>query len=166
MTAFIFDLDGTLVNSLEDIGQACNQTLAAHGYPVHPMGILRAVRGSGGGYALAKAPADINIEEVFQHLEGEISPVRCLSKGRHCQREAQCSTRGFWTELDGHIRSFLHKRTLQEIIESEKCSVMGGNHGAAPPHGMAGICNATATASPGRELHSPGRQAGHCPARQ
>jgi Homoserine trans-succinylase len=37
MTAFIFDLDGTLVNSLEDIGQACNQTLAAHGYPVHPM---------------------------------------------------------------------------------------------------------------------------------
>lgn len=33
MHAFIFDLDGTLINSLEDIGLACNATLAAHGYP-------------------------------------------------------------------------------------------------------------------------------------
>jgi len=47
MTAFIFDLDGTLVNSLEDIGQACNQTLAAHGYPVHPMPSYRLFVGRG-----------------------------------------------------------------------------------------------------------------------
>lgn len=47
MRAFIFDLDGTLINSLEDIGQACNQTLAAHGYPVHPMPSYRQFVGRG-----------------------------------------------------------------------------------------------------------------------
>lgn len=47
MKAFIFDLDGTLVDSLEDIGQACNHTLAAHGYPVHPMPSYRLFVGRG-----------------------------------------------------------------------------------------------------------------------
>ena len=47
MRAFIFDLDGTLVDSLEDIGQACNDVLAAHGYPVHPLPAYRFYVGRG-----------------------------------------------------------------------------------------------------------------------
>ena len=47
MRAFIFDLDGTLVDSLEDIGQACNDVLAEHGYPVHPMHKYRFYVGRG-----------------------------------------------------------------------------------------------------------------------
>ena len=131
---FLLRLAAQPQGSLLQLGQVAREENISSGYleqivrALRPMGILCAVRGSGGGYSLAKSPADINIEEVFQHLEGEISPVRCLSKGRHCQRESHCSTRGFWTELDGHIRSFLQKRTLQEIIDSEKCSVTGGNH--------------------------------------
>jgi len=47
MRAFIFDLDGTLVDSLEDIGQACNDVLASHGYPVHPLPAFRFYVGRG-----------------------------------------------------------------------------------------------------------------------
>ena len=47
MRAFIFDLDGTLVDSLEDIGQACNDVLASHGYPVHPLPEYRFYVGRG-----------------------------------------------------------------------------------------------------------------------
>ena len=47
MRAFIFDLDGTLVDSLEDIGQACNDVLASHGYPVHPLPAYRFYVGRG-----------------------------------------------------------------------------------------------------------------------
>ena len=31
----IFDLDGTLINTIDDLGQACNHALAACGYPTH-----------------------------------------------------------------------------------------------------------------------------------
>ena len=31
----IFDLDGTLINTISDLGQACNHALAACGYPTH-----------------------------------------------------------------------------------------------------------------------------------
>ena len=47
MRAFIFDLDGTLVDSLEDIGQACNDVLSSHGYPVHPLPKYRFYVGRG-----------------------------------------------------------------------------------------------------------------------
>lgn len=31
----IFDLDGTLLNTIDDLGEACNHALAAYGYPMH-----------------------------------------------------------------------------------------------------------------------------------
>ena len=46
MRAFIFDLDGTLLDTLLDIGNACNAMLAAHGYPVHPPEAYRQMVGT------------------------------------------------------------------------------------------------------------------------
>lgn len=43
----IFDLDGTLVDSLGDIAAAMNHTLAARGYPVHPVDAYRSFIGEG-----------------------------------------------------------------------------------------------------------------------
>ena len=43
----IFDLDGTLVDSLEDLGNACNEALSRFGYPVHPMDSFRYFVGDG-----------------------------------------------------------------------------------------------------------------------
>lgn len=43
----IFDLDGTLVNSLEDLGNACNSALERFGYPTHPMDSFRYFVGDG-----------------------------------------------------------------------------------------------------------------------
>ncbi|HMP88551.1 MAG TPA: HAD family hydrolase [Kiritimatiellia bacterium] len=36
-SAVIFDLDGTLIDSIRDIGEAMNRTLEALGYPVHDL---------------------------------------------------------------------------------------------------------------------------------
>jgi phosphoglycolate phosphatase len=35
--AVLFDLDGTLLDTLDDLGDSMNAVLAAHGYPVHPI---------------------------------------------------------------------------------------------------------------------------------
>ena len=37
VAAVIFDLDGTLIDSLEDLADAVNTALAEHGLPVHPV---------------------------------------------------------------------------------------------------------------------------------
>lgn len=43
----IFDLDGTILNTLEDLAATGNHVLAAHGYPVHPTDAYRYFVGNG-----------------------------------------------------------------------------------------------------------------------
>jgi Haloacid dehalogenase-like hydrolase len=47
MRGVIFDLDGTLVDSLGDIAAAMNRTLAARGFPTHPLEAYRSFVGEG-----------------------------------------------------------------------------------------------------------------------
>lgn len=60
MDAVFFDLDGTLLNTLDDIGGACNRMLAAHGYPQHPLPAYGAMVGNGFPRTVELAlPADV-----------------------------------------------------------------------------------------------------------
>lgn len=43
----IFDLDGTTLNTLEDLADACNTALASNGYPTHDIEKIRLSVGSG-----------------------------------------------------------------------------------------------------------------------
>lgn len=43
----IFDLDGTTLNTLEDLADACNAALSANGYPTHSLEKIRLSVGSG-----------------------------------------------------------------------------------------------------------------------
>src|SRR5271154_4599383 len=47
MRGVIFDLDGTLVDSLSDIAAAMNRSLAARGFPTHPLDAYRSFIGEG-----------------------------------------------------------------------------------------------------------------------
>lgn len=44
---FIFDLDGTLLNTLEDLADAANHVLTNHGFPTHPVEAYRYFVGNG-----------------------------------------------------------------------------------------------------------------------
>ena len=46
-SAFVFDLDGTLLNTLDDLAYACNTMLERHGWPVHPLTSYRQFIGNG-----------------------------------------------------------------------------------------------------------------------
>ncbi len=43
----IFDLDGTLLNTLGDLAAACNYLMERHGYPTHPLDRYRYLVGNG-----------------------------------------------------------------------------------------------------------------------
>ncbi|MFP5220756.1 MAG: HAD family hydrolase [Acidobacteriota bacterium] len=57
--AVIFDLDGTLLNTLEDLADAGNATLKAFGYPEHPVESYKQFVGDGVGMLVRRAmPAE------------------------------------------------------------------------------------------------------------
>lgn len=53
--AIVFDLDGTLLDTLADIGDACNAALAQHAFPVHPVDAYRYFVGDGVAFLLRRA---------------------------------------------------------------------------------------------------------------
>ena len=56
--AIIFDLDGTLLNTLEDIGNAVNRVLSSNGYPTHPVNRYRSFVGNGWEMLIKRALPD------------------------------------------------------------------------------------------------------------
>jgi phosphoglycolate phosphatase len=55
MQAVIFDLDGTLLDTLGDLGSAVNRVLARHGLPTHPMEAFRWFIGEGSAVLMTRA---------------------------------------------------------------------------------------------------------------
>jgi len=53
--AILFDLDGTLLNTLEDLGDAVNRVLAARGFPTHKLDEYRYFIGDGTATLITRA---------------------------------------------------------------------------------------------------------------
>ena len=62
----IFDLDGTLLNTIDDLGYACNHALQLAGYPVHPIEAYPAMVGNGINNLIRRAlPEAVRTEETI-----------------------------------------------------------------------------------------------------
>lgn len=53
--AVLFDLDGTLLDTLEDIGRAANRVLSANGYPIHSLEAYKQFVGEGAAVLFQRA---------------------------------------------------------------------------------------------------------------
>ncbi|MBC8569615.1 HAD family hydrolase [Zongyangia hominis] len=70
--AAIFDLDGTLLNTLTDLAVSCNHALEVYGYPTHEVEAYKLFVGNG-VYNLVKRilPADAQDEEIRAKIKAE-----------------------------------------------------------------------------------------------
>ena len=65
----IFDLDGTLINTIDDLGQACNHALSACGYPTHKIEDYPRLVGNGINKLIERAlPEEHRNEETVMQL--------------------------------------------------------------------------------------------------
>lgn len=65
----IFDLDGTLLNSIDDLGKAANYALEQKGYPIHNMASYPFLVGNGVRNLLLRAlPEDARTESVINDV--------------------------------------------------------------------------------------------------
>jgi phosphoglycolate phosphatase len=65
--AIIFDLDGTLLNTLDDLGNAMNQVLSDMGFPTHPIDEYRSFVGDGVEKLIRRSLPEKNTNEATVH---------------------------------------------------------------------------------------------------
>ena len=101
----------------EDISLKYLEQLAR---PLVQAGLLRSVRGKGGGYALAREASAVRAGDVLRAVEGTTAPVACLDleDGMACPRANECTTVRFWAGLDDVIERYVDGVTLADLAGS------------------------------------------------
>ncbi|QIH31720.1 HAD family hydrolase [Sphingobacterium sp. DR205] len=69
MKLIIFDLDGTLLDTLQDLGDSCNAILQRYGYPTHPLSAYKKFVGNGVQKLIERAlPENARSENIITTL--------------------------------------------------------------------------------------------------
>ena len=84
--------------------------------PLRTAGLVKSVRGSKGGYSLAKPPSEICLFDVIETLEGPLCLVDCINDPKSCRRSLSCVTRDIWSDVSEALRRVLRSITLDEMV--------------------------------------------------
>ncbi|MBI3592859.1 MAG: RrF2 family transcriptional regulator [Nitrospirae bacterium] len=82
-------------------------------------GLIKSIKGPGGGYLLSKSPAKISIASILNELEGPVAITSCLAPGEGCVRADNCVTHLLWKALGEQIEAFLKTITLKNLISGD-----------------------------------------------
>lgn len=79
-------------------------------------GLVRGVRGPGGGYYLGRESDEISIADIICAVDEWVEFTRC--KGREtCQDGQRCLTHSLWDDLSKQIFIFLTDISLADLVE-------------------------------------------------
>jgi len=79
--------------------------------------LVKSIRGAGGGYTLARKPAEINLCEILEALEGSCALVDCVEDKDFCDRLPTCAAYEIWKEASQILKNYFEKVTLQYLLD-------------------------------------------------
>jgi Rrf2 family protein len=80
-------------------------------------GLVRSKRGVGGGYVLARDPAEITLGQIVSAVDGPIAAGDFGEPHQNgaCDHEGQCVLLTVWADVGSHMRQHLDSFTLADI---------------------------------------------------
>jgi Rrf2 family protein len=82
-------------------------------------GLIRSIKGPGGGYVLNKSPEKISIASILNELEGPVALTSCLDPEEGGVRVDSCVTHLLWKALGEQVEAFLKTITLKNLITGD-----------------------------------------------
>jgi Rrf2 family iron-sulfur cluster assembly transcriptional regulator len=82
-------------------------------------GLVRSVRGPGGGYRLSRPSAELRIADIILAVDEPIAATRCKTGSPlGCTgTTTRCVTHDLWEELGRQIHVFLSSVSLADVVE-------------------------------------------------
>ena len=88
--------------------------------PLSRAGLVRSVRGAGGGYLLTREPEQYTVGDILRPLEGDLAPVECATDEGYCERADQCVTLELWQEIHRAVAQVVDGTTLADLVERQR----------------------------------------------
>lgn len=83
-------------------------------------GLVKSLRGVGGGFALAQKPCDISLRNIIEAIDGTIAIRHCLLSEHICsykKNKSKCRFHLVFEELNSIIVSRLEMLTLSDMVD-------------------------------------------------
>jgi len=82
--------------------------------------IVKSIRGTNGGYILAKDPEQIKLSNIFSAVEEKVKTKQCKKESKKgCNgKSTKCITHYLWDELEIYINDFFDKKNLGDLLKS------------------------------------------------
>jgi Rrf2 family transcriptional regulator, iron-sulfur cluster assembly transcription factor len=80
------------------------------------VGLVVSIRGSGGGFTLARPAEAISLREVVEAVEGPIMPNRCLLRVGTCDQDLTCRVHPVWQRVRKEVVAILESVTIAELV--------------------------------------------------
>lgn len=94
-------------------------------------GLVKSVRGPGGGYLMARSAGQTRISDIILAVDEPIQATRCTPgspAGCHNNRRGRCLTHDLWEELGNQIYLYLSSVSLEQIINRSILGTSGIFH--------------------------------------
>ena len=81
-------------------------------------GIVKSVKGPGGGYLLGKDRDEITVAEIIKAIGEPIKMTRCTKVQKSCVNTGtKCKTHHLWNGLENKIYEYLNSISLQDVCK-------------------------------------------------
>jgi Rrf2 family iron-sulfur cluster assembly transcriptional regulator len=83
-------------------------------------GLVRSVRGPGGGYRLARTASTTSVADVVTAVDESLRATRCAGHGPGCMKGgARCLTHDLWAETGRRLETYLAQVSLADVLTGE-----------------------------------------------
>jgi Rrf2 family iron-sulfur cluster assembly transcriptional regulator len=89
-------------------------------------GLVKSVRGPGGGYRIAKPLTEISVSEIISAVDELIDATQCGGQ-ENCHDEGRCMTHDLWSSLNVKILDYLSGVSLADLVASNEAKAKGLN---------------------------------------
>lgn len=107
------------ISGRQDISEGYLEQLVAL---LKKAGLVKSIRGAGGGYVLAKEMHDISVGDVLRALEGSLEPVKCAAfySEEGCMASDGCVTKYVWQRINDSINQTVDEIKLDELVKDSR----------------------------------------------
>jgi len=82
--------------------------------------LLRSSRGVNGGFTLAHEPAEINLLEVIEAIEGPLSLTNCSANPKDCGYSTDCPACSVWSRVQESMKDILRDANLEDLVSTPR----------------------------------------------
>jgi phosphoglycolate phosphatase len=138
--AVLFDLDGTLLDTVNDIGTCVNETMCRYGLPARPLSDYPALIGHGRTDLIKKSVPEGTKEELVKTIDKEYATHYC----ENCDRFVtlypgakefvnRCKEKGYLVGMITNKSQPTTERLINKFFEEGTFAILWGNDGIRPP---------------------------------